>query len=68
MPPKKTTKTTKTTPTTKTVPVLASDIKMLRSDLYVLKMKLAMHELKETHQIRKARKDLARHLTQLHNA
>jgi|GEM_PF-1124095 len=45
-----------------------SDTKGLRSDLYILKMKHAMRELKETHKIKKARQALARHLTKLHNA
>lgn len=54
--------------TPKTVSASPSDTKGLRSDLYVLKMKHAMRELKETHKIKKARKDLARHLTKLHNA
>jgi ribosomal protein L29 len=44
------------------------DTKGLRSEVYVLKMKHAMRELKETHKIKKARQALARHLTKLHNA
>ncbi len=54
--------------TKKTTSAPASEIKMLKSDLYVLKMKHALRELKETHKIRKARKELARHLTKIHNA
>jgi len=46
----------------------ASDTRTLRSEVYVLKMKHAMRELKETHKIKKARQALARHLTKLHNA
>jgi ribosomal protein L29 len=46
----------------------ASTTKELRSELYTLKMKHAMRELKETHKIKKARKELARHLTKIHNA
>ncbi len=57
---------TKKTP--KTLSASASDTKGLRSDLYILKMKHAMRELKETHKIKKARQALARHLTKLHNA
>ncbi len=44
------------------------DTKTLRSEVYSLKMKHAMRELKETHKIKKARQALARHLTQLHNS
>lgn len=46
----------------------ASNTKELRAELYTLKMKHAMRELKETHKIKKARKELARHLTKIHNA
>ena len=46
----------------------ATTTKQLRAELYSLKMKHAMRELKETHKIKKARKELARHLTKLSNA
>jgi len=45
-----------------------SDLKSLRADLFTLKMKHALRELKEVHKLRQARKAIARHLTQLHNS
>lgn len=53
---------------TKSVSETATTTKELKADLYSLKMKHALRELKETHKIKKARKELARHLTKLHNA
>lgn len=69
-----TTKTAKAAPVKKTVAKKAAPVKKegklsdLRADLYVLKMKHAMHELKETHKLKAARKAVARFLTNLHNA
>lgn len=60
MTPKKTTK--------KPASETATTTKELKAELYSLKMKNAMRELKETHKIKKARKELARHLTKLSNA
>ncbi len=65
-PVKKTPKPVKEAP--KKVSASVLDTKGLRSEVYVLKMKHAMRELKETHKIKKARQALARHLTKLHNA
>ena len=45
-----------------------SDLKSLRADLFSLKMKHALRELKEVHKIRQARKAVARHLTQLNKS
>lgn len=44
------------------------DLKNLRADLFSLKMKHALRELKEVHKLRQARKSIARHLTQINNS
>ena len=67
-------KTAKVAPVKKTVAKKAAPVKKegklseLRAELYVLNMKHAMHELKETHKIKAARKAVARFLTNIHNA
>lgn len=45
-----------------------SELKTLRAELFSLKMKHSLRELKEVHKISQARKAIARHLTQLHNS
>lgn len=71
MPTKKTTtpaaKTTKKAVVAKTE-VKESKLKDLRAAHFSLKMKHALGELKEVHKLRKARREIARHLTQLNNA
>ncbi len=72
MPTKKTTTSTKKTTTKKVAAPKATKevtgLKGLRSELFSLKMKHALGELKEVHKLRKARKDIARHLTNLHQS
>ena len=64
MPTKKTTKT----PTSKEVaPKKSADMKTLRGELFSLKMKHALRELKEVHKLRQARRAVARYLTNLNN-
>ncbi len=43
-------------------------LKELRAELYMLKMKHSLRELKETHKIKTARRAIARHLTSINNA
>ncbi len=65
MPTKKTTKSVKSEAPQK---AQAGDLKTLRGELFSLKMKHALHELKEIHKIRQARRAVARHLTQIHKS
>ncbi len=77
MPTKKTTKTPaekaapKKAPAKKAAPKAVTkkegSLGELRAELYVLKMKHSLRELKETHKIKTARKAIARFLTSLHN-
>lgn len=66
-----TTKTAKVAPVKKTVAKKAAPVKKegklsdLRAELYVLNMKHTLHELKETHKLKAARKAVARFLTNL---
>ncbi len=72
MPTKKTTtpakKTTKKVVAPKAATKEANSLRDLRAEHFSLKMKHALGELKEVHKLRKARRDIARHLTQLNNA
>lgn len=72
MPTKKTTtKPTNEKPAKKAAPkksAQGSELKTLRADLFSLKMKHALRELKEVHKLRQARRAIARHLTQLHKS
>lgn len=67
MPTKKTTKpvTPKEAAPKKAAPKKSSDMKTLRGELFSLKMKHALRELKEVHKLRQARRAVARHLTNL---
>ena len=60
MPTKKTTKPVKKESASKT-----GDLKTLRAELFSLKMKHSLRELKEVHKLREARRAVARHLTKL---
>ncbi|MBP7774037.1 50S ribosomal protein L29 [Candidatus Gracilibacteria bacterium] len=66
MPTKKTTKPAKKVAAPKKAQ--GGDLKNLRADLFSLKMKHALRELKEVHKLRQARKAVARHLTQLNKS
>jgi len=83
MPTKKTTKTTAEKSAPKAAPKKAAPkkttekavttkkegtLKELRAELYMLKMKHSLRELKETHKIKTARRAIARHLTSINNA
>lgn len=69
MPTKKTTSSVKKAAAPKkAVEKVAGDIKSLRGDLFSLKMKHSLGELKEVHKMRQARRAIARHLTKLHNS
>jgi ribosomal protein L29 len=46
-------------------PKKTGDMKSLRGELFSLKMKHALRELKEVHKLRQARRAVARHLTKL---
>jgi ribosomal protein L29 len=61
MPTKKTTKPVKK----ETAPKKSGDLKTLRAELFSLKMKHSLRELKEVHKLREARRAIARHLTKL---
>ncbi len=69
MPTKKTTPAKKTTTKKVAAPKAAAKevtgLRGLRSELFSLNMKHALGELKEVHKLRKARRDIARHLTNL---
>lgn len=66
MPTKKTTKSVKAVAVKKeAAPTKSGDMKTLRADLFSLKMKHALRELKEVHKLRQARRAVARHLTKL---
>lgn len=66
MPTKKTTKSVKAVAVKKeAAPKKSGDMKTLRSDLFSLKMKHALRELKEVHKLRQARRAVARYLTKL---
>ena len=45
----------------------ADDLKGLRSEVFSLKMKHALRELKEVHKLKQARRDVARFLTKLNS-
>lgn len=66
----KTPVTKKATPSKKvlTVTKQANTLSDLRAELFSLKMKHSLRELKEVHLIKKARRAIARHLTQLNNS
>jgi len=66
MPTKKITKTVKKTAAPKKAQ--NGDLKNLRAELFSLKMKHSLRELKEVHKLREARKAVARHLTQLNKS
>ena len=70
MPTKKTTtpakKPTKKVAAPKAAAKEVTGLKGLRAELFSLKMKHALGELKEVHKLRKARRDVARHITTLH--
>jgi len=66
--PTKKTPSTKKTPATKVAKTTKGDIKTLRGELFSLKMKHALRELKEVHKLRQARRAVARHLTTLHKS
>ncbi len=66
MPTKKTTKPAKKTEAPKKAQ--GGDLKGLRAELFSLKMKHSLRELKEVHKLRAARKAVARHLTQLNKS
>jgi ribosomal protein L29 len=79
MPTQKTTKTSaakaapkKAAPKKTTEKAITSkkegSLRELRAELYVLKMKHSLRELKETHKIKTARRAIARHLTSINNA
>ena len=61
-------KTTKKVVAPKALSKETNNLRELRGEHFSLKMKLALGELKEVHKIRKARRDIARHLTQLHKS
>lgn len=58
-------KPAKTASPKKEVQKKSGDLKTLRGDLFSLKMKHALRELKEVHKLRIARRSVARHLTSL---
>ena len=66
--PKKTTKSAKPAKKVAAPKTQGGELKNLRADLFSLKMKHALRELKEVHKLRQARKSIARHLTQLNNS
>lgn len=69
--PKKTTPSPKKAPAKKAAPTAKKEtnsLRDLRAEHFSLKMKHALGELKEVHKLRKARRDIARHLTQINNA
>lgn len=71
MPTKKTTpseKKTKKVAVPKTAKKETNSLRDLRAENFSLKMKQALGELKEVHKLRKARRDIARHLTLLNNS
>ena len=66
--PKKTTKSPKPAKKAAAPKAHGGELKNLRADLFSLKMKHALRELKEVHKLRMARRAVARHLTQLNNS
>lgn len=70
MPTKKTPseKKTKKVAAPKAVKKETNSLRDLRAENFSLKMKQALGELKEVHKLRKARREIARHLTLLNNS
>lgn len=60
-------KTTKPAVVKEAISKKSGDIRTLRGELFSLKMKHALRELKEVHKLRQARRAVARHLTNLNN-
>ncbi|MBP6921573.1 50S ribosomal protein L29 [Candidatus Gracilibacteria bacterium] len=58
-------KTTKPVAKKEAAPKKSGDLKTLRGELFSLKMKHALRELKEVHKLKQARRAVARHLTNL---
>lgn len=62
------TKTKKVVAAPKTEKKEKNTLRDLRGDNFSLKMKHALGELKEVHKLKKTRREIARHLTQLNNS